>query len=1068
LIYNGGNPHDSGLLKHMQNPKNTWTEQFKDACRHSRATFTAWFNFSRGGWDLNFSFGLKKRGLAALERFLFEPQQNTWLSGALSSGRQRSCKTGIFSEELGCQRIYVYPNVQTASALIVGADFLDKPSEVLFKILAVNPPIDDPISHSQASSESRELTPSLFNLLETGLEVSYDPKRALAKVLEFLTASLTCDAALLSVRSGDIFRVKAAWKCPEMDSGIDISILDNPLLAEMVENRRVILINSAAEWGGDRSAFGFIPRLNQAAGSWLGFPIIIGQRIIGHLAFISSRHKAFTHDDLERIDENVHQLAYIIENAIIFTETSRYLEQFVLLNELASAASSSLDMDEVAHRVLTRISRTFKFAKASVFLLSPNGKMLREYGVIKSGSAPPYISIENSRIGRVIKTGIPYRDGAANNNKDSREKKHEFPDFQSELAVPLKYRGKVLGALSLLSQNSDDFSLEDEQLLVGIASHLASLFENIRLNEETRQRAYNLSLIHQVVSKLVGLNDLEEIARVAADLMVKQFLYERVTVILFGEEGKVIEVDAFADPEFQTAAEKLESQGKYGLSELVLQDGSSRIVDDVTLEPFYHPLPGWQAGSEMCVSLHEGDRVIGVIDVEGTRKHAFQENDLMALEALAGVMSSVVLSALRYRQLQDSVRQLEAVRETALDIAADLELDTLLRRVVHRARELVGAEGAELGLLDEKNQIVKVVVSETPWANTIGREIDLMAGVAGRVAAFGEPLVVPDYNTWKGRLLPERSAPFKSVAGVPLKFQGKVIGTLTVIDSRPDWEFKNEDVQLLELFAPQVTVFIRNARLYQELQERILAQQTAENRLIRSARLAAVGEMAAGVAHELNNPLTTVAGFVELVLDELSSDSPHKADLELVLKESLRARGVVRRLLDFSRPVENRRIRSDLNELVRDVFVLVHHLARTGGVEIRLELEEKLPWVAVDPAQIKQVLLNLIHNGIYAMPSGGLLHIRTGVKFARAEYEKKKFAVINVIDMGEGISEQNLERIFEPFFTTRPAGKGTGLGLSVSYGIINEHGGFIEVDSHLGQGSCFSIHLPLDADETYG
>jgi two-component system NtrC family sensor kinase len=338
-----------------------------------------------------------------------------------------------------------------------------------------------------------------------------------------------------------------------------------------------------------------------------------------------------------------------------------------------------------------------------------------------------------------------------------------------------------------------------------------------------------------------------------------------------------------------------------------------------------------------------------------------------------------------------------------------------------------------------------------------------MAGLAGRVAAFSEPLVVSDYNSWSGRLYPEQEAPFKTVAGVPLKFQNKVIGTLTLMDDRPDWVFHEEDVQLLELLAPQVAVWIRNARLYQELQERIEAQHLAENRLIRSARLAAVGEMAAGVAHELNNPLTTVNGFVELVLEELAKDSPHRPDLELVLRESQRARSVVRRLLDFSRPLENQRVRTDINELVNDVLSLVHHLARTGGVTVRTSLAPELPWISIDPNQIKQVLLNLVHNGIQAMPYGGFLDVMTAEK----HQDEKDYITISIRDYGEGISPENLVRIFEPFFTTRPAGKGTGLGLSVSYGIVNEHGGSIEVDSRVGEGSCFTILLPLESTQTH-
>jgi signal transduction histidine kinase len=500
----------------------------------------------------------------------------------------------------------------------------------------------------------------------------------------------------------------------------------------------------------------------------------------------------------------------------------------------------------------------------------------------------------------------------------------------------------------------------------------------------------------------------------------------------------------------------------------VLRDGMTRLVGGVHPEPTYAGTAGEEIGSQMCVPLREGEHILGAIDVGRRGKQAFSENDLLALEALAGVMSSVVLSARRYQQLQDSVRQLQAVRETSLDIAADLDLDALLKRVVHRARDLIGSKGAELGLLDDSEQIVRILVSETPWQTMAENKIPLLAGVAGRVAAFGEPLVVDDYNLWSGRLFPNREAPFKTVAGVPLKYQGKVIGTLTVIDDRPEWKIRPEHVQLLELLAPQVAVWIRNARLYQELQERIEAQRLAESRLIRSARLAAVGEMAAGVAHELNNPLTTVAGFVELVLEELPAESPHRPDLELVLREAHRARGVVRRMLDFSRPVENQRTRSQLNELVSDVLMLVNHLAHTGGVELERNLWAgplALPWISVDPAQIKQVLLNLIHNGIQAMPNGGKLAIRTApvVTGQPGSSEQQTWVTVSVQDTGEGITPENLDRIFEPFFTTRPAGSGTGLGLSVSYGIVTDHGGYIEVESQFGQGSCFTVFMPAES-----
>jgi two-component system NtrC family sensor kinase len=327
-------------------------------------------------------------------------------------------------------------------------------------------------------------------------------------------------------------------------------------------------------------------------------------------------------------------------------------------------------------------------------------------------------------------------------------------------------------------------------------------------------------------------------------------------------------------------------------------------------------------------------------------------------------------------------------------------------------------------------------------------------------------MIVSDYNQWDGRLLPEKPAPFRAVAGVPLKSSNpgsdrpSIIGVLTVLDDRKEKEFTQDDIDLLELLAPQVAVSIRNARLYQELQERIEAQRLAENRLIRSARLAAVGEMAASVAHELNNPLTTVIGFVELILHDLSLDAPQREDLQLVLKEAQRTRGVVRRLLDFSRPTENIHESTDMNDLVVDTLALVQHQARASNIEITLELDRDLPMIIVDPNQIKQVLLNLFHNAILAMPTGGVITLKT----SRVMRESQNWLSVIVSDTGEGIAPDNMERIFEPFFTTRPPGSGTGLGLSVSYGIISDHGGTIEVDSSLGKGSCFTVYLPFEQE----
>lgn len=244
----------------------------------------------------------------------------------------------------------------------------------------------------------------------------------------------------------------------------------------------------------------------------------------------------------------------------------------------------------------------------------------------------------------------------------------------------------------------------------------------------------------------------------------------------------------------------------------------------------------------------------------------------------------------------------------------------------------------------------------------------------------------------------------------------------------------------------------------QELQARISAQHEAEARLIQAAKLAAVGEMAAGVAHELNNPLTTVVGFTELALEELPPASPLRGDLELVLKESRRARSVVRRLLDFARQGEANRVKADINEIVEDVLLLTKHLMHANNVHLVIRLGENLPWASMDRNQIKQVVINLVNNALYAMPEGGRLDVETG---CQPRYNRQ-WITMSVRDAGVGISPENLQRIFEPFFTTRGDRGGTGLGLSVTYGIVTDHGGMIEVESEVAAGSSFTVWLPLE------
>lgn len=231
-------------------------------------------------------------------------------------------------------------------------------------------------------------------------------------------------------------------------------------------------------------------------------------------------------------------------------------------------------------------------------------------------------------------------------------------------------------------------------------------------------------------------------------------------------------------------------------------------------------------------------------------------------------------------------------------------------------------------------------------------------------------------------------------------------------------------------------------------------------------RLATVGRLASGVAHELGTPLNVVSGRAKIIATEKLDREEVVSFARTIAAQADRMTEIIRQLLDFARRRSSQRAPVDVAQLTGQVIDLLSVTARKSNVTLGLEKTVGAPHVEVDRSQIQQVLMNLVMNGIQAMPGGGRLLITLGVANVRHPGvpggEERKYLRVAVSDEGEGIPREHIELVFDPFFTTKGVGKGTGLGLSISYGIVQEHGGWIDVQSELGKGSCFSIYLPLE------
>ena len=254
--------------------------------------------------------------------------------------------------------------------------------------------------------------------------------------------------------------------------------------------------------------------------------------------------------------------------------------------------------------------------------------------------------------------------------------------------------------------------------------------------------------------------------------------------------------------------------------------------------------------------------------------------------------------------------------------------------------------------------------------------------------------------------------------------------------------------------------------LEQKVEKRTQELRIAEAESARTEKLASVGLLAAGIAHELNNPLTGVLTFTTLVRKKMPDGSVDAEDLDLVIRETKRCATIIRRLLDFAREKAPEKKFTDLNLVIEDTARIIERPASFRDIEIAMDLDPDLPQVWVDADLIKQVIMNMLVNAQHAIEHEGSITVRSRRLPQPRSPEPGKQPVpmveISIIDSGCGIPEQNLKRIFDPFFTSKEVGKGTGLGLSVSHGIVRAHGGVIEVESTVGKGSTFRIYLPLD------
>jgi two-component system NtrC family sensor kinase len=535
--------------------------------------------------------------------------------------------------------------------------------------------------------------------------------------------------------------------------------------------------------------------------------------------------------------------------------------------------------------------------------------------------------------------------------------------------------------------------------------------EKEQLTLNLQQRVQELTVLYSIGKSVSALLDLEE-------LLVR--IVEAGVYITHAEEGFLLLRDADADELYLRAAKNLgEARAQRmrmpiddSLAGQVIRTGKPIRMDKSKQGTPLKVKTGFLVRAILQVPLVVGDTAIGVLAVDNQQsERTFSENDQYLLSALADYAAIAIENARLYQQIKNSEERYRDLFANAYDLIFTLDQHLRILSINKIGPSLTGYPEAEL-----RGRPLQEISAPETWEQAEQAFAELLMGRA--IQPFELQLRRRDDE----RVFLEISA--------------------RLIRSSP---------QLREIHC-----------IARNLTER----RRLEEQLIHAEKLSAIGQLVAGVAHELNNPLTSVSGYTQLLLRDPKLPDGVRDDLKQIHTQADRAARIVQNLLVFAREHKAERLQINLNEVIRNTLSLRAYQLRVDNISVALELDADLPMTVADPYQLQQVMLNLINNAHHSMTergSPGKITLRTGISALAADAIVAQPAQLffSVSDNGVGIPERALNKIFDPFYTTKPVGQGTGLGLSICYGIVKEHGGRIWAESEIGVGTMVTVELPL-------
>ncbi|MDY7075348.1 MAG: GAF domain-containing protein [Chloroflexota bacterium] len=747
----------------------------------------------------------------------------------------------------------------------------------------------------------------------------------------------------------------------------------------------------------------------------------------------------------------------------------QHAERQTALYAVALAATTMLDPDELLSAVLDTVLSALNTDAGWVTMIHP------AHGI------PPRV---------VAWRGVPESFMEALSSRDVQIETRLDTDYfslppgvlvianlHSHVGIPLRAGDEVLGILNVAWRAPRLYPESDLALLIAIGRQVGLALRNAQLYQDARQ-ADRLQVLNAISGAAVSSLEMEIALGQVLDLTCQTLDAAAGSILVSKPDtGELTFVLTRTDEGGDLRGQHL-SPGQ-GVAGWVAQHGRSVRVDDVRSDPRWYDgvdaASGFETRSLLCAPLKHHGKITGVIEVLNKKakegEGAFTSDDLSLLEAVSFVAAAALENARLYATTREHAAEMALLNEIGLALTSTLNPSAVVRAALSHIQRLFQAEYVSLLQPDPQT-------GELCFTQTLGEgppveiSICLPEDIAELTLEQGQPVLLKDalsdprFLDWVNQHFGGRA---RALMVAPLLTREHTIGMIEVASDEPGAYTYNE-LSILRAIASTLAVALENANLYDELKALLHEWEEAQAQLIHAEKMTAMGRLISSIAHEINNPLQAVQTYLTLTQEELNGDRHHEQMaryLTTVEDEIERIATIVCRMRDFYRPAREGLQSTDLHAVLESVLALTNKQLQHSDVVVARDWAEALPAIQTNPDHLKQVFLNLVLNGIDAMPAGGTLYISTALMGQMQTCELPSTSEgglpavrVEFSDTGKGMPPEVLSRIFEPFFTTKD--RGTGLGLSISYGIIQSHGGQITVESRVGLGTTFTILLPVN------